>query len=141
VAAAFALFAALTGCNHSSVGDTTPVSHTTLVTLEREGGIAGIHKSTEIDSDGSWTVNDLRSPHSYIGSAPKKTVDQLKSMLADAALKAEAKLSPHERNCVDVITYTITADGVNAVYDDCDGPDRPKLSALTKAILDATGNK
>lgn len=91
---------------------------TTLVTVQRTGGIAGLNDLIELDSTGSWT-HTARGDQRRAGQLSAAQLDRLRTLAADPRLAAEAVRPSDQPGCADGFSYLIIAKGTQVRYSDC----------------------
>jgi hypothetical protein len=111
----------------------------TTVVITRTGGIAGVMHRIEIAPDGSWVYTDRRTGKVERGTLDPAQRQRLAQILADPALREEARRSLPPGHCADAFIYAISAGDLLFGYEQCAGPgDRPLTQELLRLVSDAT---
>jgi hypothetical protein len=99
----------------------SPDRLTTLVTIQRTGGIAGLDDTIALDAQGGWTHTTKSGPP-RTGRLTADQLDRLRTLAADPRLLTEAVRPSDKPGCADGFTYLITAKGAQIRYSDCASP-------------------
>ena len=106
------------------------------ISMERTGGIAGVHQKIQISADGSWTYEDKGKAQT--GKLTDPQVSKLQSLVLDDRLSTEAR-HKDTRKCADGFNYTLNAGEFSMTAVDCGGfEERPAFTALVKYVKDVT---
>ncbi|MGW0436583.1 protealysin inhibitor emfourin [Micromonospora sp. NPDC003197] len=108
------------------------------VTIVRTGGFAGVWQSLTVGSDGRWTYHDRPNDRDVeTGTLTAAQQTQLRTLLGDPALAAEAARKPGPPACADGFSYTLTTGSSTVSWLDCG--DAPKTAgSVVRLLEDAT---
>jgi hypothetical protein len=118
---------------------TTPPSLPAVpLTITRTGGFAGVNQTLEIAADGSWVYTDRRQNRTERGSLTSAQQLALLRLIADPGFAEQLRTKRTSGVCNDTFRYVIKAGDVSASFDDCGGQNQPAVTAVLKAVTDAT---
>ena len=105
------------------------------LTIVRTGGYAGVWQSLTTGGDGKWTYHDRPNDRDVetgtLAAAPRS---QLRTLLADPALAAEAARKSGPPACADGFAYTLTTGSLTVSWLDCG--DAPKTAGAVVRLLE-----
>jgi hypothetical protein len=126
----------------SSVPTTTaapapaPSATASTVQITRTGTIAGINQYIVIGADGAWTLTDRRRGGTRQGRLTAAQLTQLRRLLSDPALAAEAATKAPPGVCNDGLASVLTTGSLVVRDDGCGVGNRP----ATRAVLGFVAN-
>ncbi|SCL62782.1 hypothetical protein GA0070606_3684 [Micromonospora citrea] len=117
-----------------------PTGAAARVALTRSGGIAGRGDTVTVEPDGRWTAVD-RAGARRAGRLSAEDLQNLRRLLADPRLAAEAGRSPAGTACRDAFRYRLTVGAVETGYEDCavDAAPPGATRAVVELLLRVTG--
>jgi hypothetical protein len=119
-----------------SPAGSSPGTDRILISVQRSGGIAGVHDIVEVHENGGW-VATRKSGQAASGRLTSDQSTALRALLGEA-WRAEAARSP-KHPCPDGFVYLVTADMGTARTDDCALVSQPIMAKLTTAVLSGAG--
>jgi hypothetical protein len=109
-----------------------------VVSVSREGGLAGGRVTVEVFGTGEWTATD-RAGRSTSGRLDQAALADLLRLTAGSLWQAEATRTSSS-SCADGYRYRVEfGTGQSVVTDDCLLEGQPKLSGITSTVLAAAG--
>lgn len=131
---------ATTGATTAPTGANTttkpPARNLDVVQIVRTGGIAGITQTITVLPDGRWTVKTDRGQPTRTGKLTAAQHAQLKKLLADPRLAAEAGQKGGEVvRCADAFSYVVATGQGIVRYTSCGGKDKPEVTLAIITLL------
>jgi hypothetical protein len=93
------------GCGSADGADEPPAE--LPLTLETTGGVAGVHNTLAVDSDGAWTYTDHKNSTTGTGQLTDDQLAELRRLLADPGLVNVP--ADEDRGCADFFHYQLRA--------------------------------